>query len=345
LNGYTKLYASLIHSTIWREPHHVRVLWITMLAMCDAGAVVSASIPGLADAAHITLDECLDGLQRLSSPDPYSRTKDHSGRRIIEVDGGWLIINRNKYRDLVCPDHERELAAERKRRQRAVDVTVGHGMSRSVTLGHARSRSVTLGLTLSRQAEAEEETKEEKREGEAPEPAAPATRRRAKKDDNLVRRPEGWRPNESHRALARAYNLDFTLELNAFHSWTDAKGQRYADWDAGFRNHLTREHKNNCQRDGDRRARYEAADHAERKSQPLPVLPELFAPRQPRTAPPSQDRPRPAPPIQTPAKPPPRPAETDAEREERVAAAQQAAKRALAEIVAGERAAGIEATP
>jgi hypothetical protein len=327
LNGYTKLYASLIHSTIWREPHHVRVLWITMLAMCDAGAVVSASIPGLADAAHITLDECLDGLQRLSSPDPYSRTKDHSGRRIIEVDGGWLIINRNKYRDLVCPDHERELAAERKRRQRATDVTVGHGMSRSVTLGHAPSRSVTVGPTPSRQAEAEAETKEEKRGGEP-----------RKRGPVKVQRPADWRPDERCRAIAQEWNLDLALEVQSFLAWTDAGGYRYADWQAAFRNHLARARKQQGEADANRRARFEAADHAERKAQPLPVLPELFAPRTPKAAPAPAIDLRAVPVPGERRTPTPLPAETDTEREARIGAAQQAAKQALAEIVAGERA-------
>jgi hypothetical protein len=74
-----------------------------MLAMKDAKGVVEGSIPGLAKAAGITLPECENGLQRLLSPDPYSRTKDNEGRRIAEVDGGWLILNHEKHR---APQHK-----------------------------------------------------------------------------------------------------------------------------------------------------------------------------------------------------------------------------------------------
>lgn len=96
--GWTKLDSGLIHSTIWREPDHVRIIWITMLAMSEADGVVHASIPGLADAARISLDDTKDALNRLSSPDEYSRTPDNDGRRIDSVDGGWLLLNHGKYR-------------------------------------------------------------------------------------------------------------------------------------------------------------------------------------------------------------------------------------------------------
>lgn len=69
-----------------------------MLAMKDKDGVIEASIPGLADMARITLEECEEGLTRLSSPDRYSRTKDHDGRRIQEIDGGWIVLNHEKYR-------------------------------------------------------------------------------------------------------------------------------------------------------------------------------------------------------------------------------------------------------
>jgi hypothetical protein len=98
-NGFTKLYGSIIHSTIWREDDKTRIVWITMLALADESGNVMASVPGLADAARVSIAECEAALQKLSSPDKYSRSKEQEGRRIVEIDGGWHIINRNKYRD------------------------------------------------------------------------------------------------------------------------------------------------------------------------------------------------------------------------------------------------------
>ena len=97
---YTKLFSSIIHSTVWREDMHVKVVWITMLAMADGGGRVFASIPGLADAARVTIPQVEDALSRFLSPDQYSRTQNHEGRRIEVVPGGWDILNYIKYREI-----------------------------------------------------------------------------------------------------------------------------------------------------------------------------------------------------------------------------------------------------
>ncbi len=112
MSGYTKLFSSIVHSTIWREPAHVKIVWITMLAISDKNGVAEASIPGLADLARVSLEDCEDALTALQRPDRYSRTTEHEGRRIAPVDGGWLLLNHSKYREMLKADDERE----RKRR-------------------------------------------------------------------------------------------------------------------------------------------------------------------------------------------------------------------------------------
>ena len=92
MSGFTKLKSSIIQSTIWDEAHHIRILWITILALSDSRGVVESSIPGLAKAARLTIDECLDGIKKLESPDRWSRTKEYEGRRIRPIDGGWLVL-------------------------------------------------------------------------------------------------------------------------------------------------------------------------------------------------------------------------------------------------------------
>ena len=108
MSGFTKLKSSILQSTIWDEAHHVRILWITMLALSDSRGNVEGSIPGLARMARVTIDECLDGLKILSNPDSWSRTKDNEGRRIKEVDGGWFIYNYEKIRGRTSTDRMRE---------------------------------------------------------------------------------------------------------------------------------------------------------------------------------------------------------------------------------------------
>ena len=97
--GYSKLFSSIVTSTIWCEDHTTRIVWISMLAMCDAHGFVSGSVPGFANLARVTIPEMEHAVDRLSSPDAYSRTKEFGGRRIEAVDGGWLILNYEAYRE------------------------------------------------------------------------------------------------------------------------------------------------------------------------------------------------------------------------------------------------------
>ena len=106
--GYTKLFSSIIASTIWRAGDKTRLVWITMLAMADQFGVVEASVPGLSDMARVTVDECREALDELQQPDPDSRSSDQEGRRIEAVDGGWRVINHGKYRDKMSRDERRE---------------------------------------------------------------------------------------------------------------------------------------------------------------------------------------------------------------------------------------------
>ena len=97
--GYAKLFSSLITSTIWSEPHAVRIVWITMLAAADAKGFVEGSLPGMANAARVSLEEMIEAEAKLMSPDPYSRTQDHEGRRIERCAGGWMVLNYGIYRE------------------------------------------------------------------------------------------------------------------------------------------------------------------------------------------------------------------------------------------------------
>lgn len=116
--GYTKLFSSILDSTIWQTPIHVKVVWITMLAMVDQDGEVQASVPGLAIRAGVERAQCEQALAILSAPDPDSRTPTAEGRRIEAVAGGWRLINHAVYRHKMSVEERREKEAERKRRYR-----------------------------------------------------------------------------------------------------------------------------------------------------------------------------------------------------------------------------------
>lgn len=97
--GFTKLFSSIVTSSIWCQDDVVLRVWIAMLATCDASGIVEGSIPGFASMSRVTNEQMERAIEVLSSPDEYSRTKDKDGRRVEGVEGGWRIINYLAYRD------------------------------------------------------------------------------------------------------------------------------------------------------------------------------------------------------------------------------------------------------
>lgn len=140
MNGYTKLFSSILASSVWGETKETKIVWITMLAMADKNGYVSAAVPGLAAIARLTLEETQEALATLSSPDPHSRTTTHEGRRIRAIDGGWKILNHAKYRNAKKLDERREYLREKQRecraKKKAVN-TVNDGQSRSIAVNGA----------------------------------------------------------------------------------------------------------------------------------------------------------------------------------------------------------------
>lgn len=169
MSGYTKLFESILESTVWLTAQPTRLVWITMLAMSDAGGVVEAAVPGLARRAGVSVEEAEEALRCFLSPDPHSRTKDHEGRRIVEVDGGWRLLNHGKYREKMSSADMRAKAAERSRRyrERHAERNVA---SRCVTPRDAKSRE---SLHSEAEAEAESEKRESERRASAPTPTPP----------------------------------------------------------------------------------------------------------------------------------------------------------------------------
>lgn len=90
-----------------------------MLALKNKAGIVEGSIPGLADMARLSLEDTMEALQTLRSPDPYSRTKEHEGRRIQDIDGGWLVLNHEKWRKKMSADERRDYLRVKQREHRA----------------------------------------------------------------------------------------------------------------------------------------------------------------------------------------------------------------------------------
>lgn len=157
--AFVKLDCGMLDSTIWFD-RDAREVFITALLMAvpheiteetkqiSVGSLketgytvpagwygfVAAAGPGIVHRAKVDETAGMAALERLCSPEESSRTPDFEGRRMIRVDGGYLILNYDRYRR---KDHT---AAERAQRYRD-----SHKSSSRVTLRESRvtSRSVT----------------------------------------------------------------------------------------------------------------------------------------------------------------------------------------------------------
>jgi hypothetical protein len=118
-SGYTKLFGSILTSSVWQEPAHVRLVWITFLALCNKDGLIEAAVPGIAHVARVSLPEAEEAIKVLESPDEYSRNHEHDGRRIIKVDGGWKVLNFDNYRNKLSEADRREYFRRKQAEYRA----------------------------------------------------------------------------------------------------------------------------------------------------------------------------------------------------------------------------------
>ena len=116
MNTWSPVFSSIVDSSIWMEPYHVRVLWITLLSLKDSDHCVYHSPFGLSRRANMTEQEVFEALKVLSSPDKirYEGQK-YEGRRIEAIEGGWKILNGQKYEDMMRKINRRVYNARKQR--------------------------------------------------------------------------------------------------------------------------------------------------------------------------------------------------------------------------------------
>lgn len=174
---YAKLFSCILDSSIWEMDDEARLLWITMMAMADVEGVVRAIPSALARRARISLEGCERALQSFTSPDEHSRSIHQEGRRLLKIEGGWLLVNFDRYRRMLSAETTRE-----RNRVRAAE-------SRKNKASTSKSQKVRQV-----EVEVEVETKEDQIEpptGGSP-PAPPPARARVRDIEPLF--PRGPRP-------------------------------------------------------------------------------------------------------------------------------------------------------
>ncbi len=100
--GFTKLDSGILQSSIMAEPPETFKVFVAILASTGPDGIARISSTFLAAACFFPLDVVDEALVTLEAPDPRSRSLNDDGRRIRRVDGGYFVINYDKYRSF-CP--------------------------------------------------------------------------------------------------------------------------------------------------------------------------------------------------------------------------------------------------
>ena len=120
---YNKIFTKILDSSIWLAPDPHRLVWITLIAAMDQnGYAQFACIENLAARARVSVDDTRSAVTVFESPDPFAPEQEFEGRRIERIDSGWLsgwlVLNADKYRNIVTRAVANEQAAARMRKHR-----------------------------------------------------------------------------------------------------------------------------------------------------------------------------------------------------------------------------------
>jgi hypothetical protein len=145
---YSKLFASILDSSVWLEPMPTRIVWLTLLAAKDQeGFARFASVDNLARRAVVSVEQAANAVAKLEAPDPNSSNPKHEGRRIERIPGGWVVLNAKLYDDMVRRADELRLNRERVKRHREKQPTKPPEHPKPVTADPAEASVLAHYLT------------------------------------------------------------------------------------------------------------------------------------------------------------------------------------------------------
>ena len=154
--GFTKLDEGIIYSSLMGEDDSVFKIFTALMAGCKSNGICPFSPVFLSSITKKSIEEIHRCLEILESPDPDSRSITDEGRRIRRVDGGFFLINYQKYRDWTYSDNpeavKKRLQREKKRGdiQGHVPDIQGHSASASVSVSVSSKERGCKGETFTR---------------------------------------------------------------------------------------------------------------------------------------------------------------------------------------------------
>lgn len=109
MNNWVPIWNGLVDSSLWQEPDHVFRVFVAMMTLKDADHIVRLDTWKLARRIHMDKEfaKVTNALEVLAAPDKLRPDQEFEGRRIKRVDEGWLILNADKYREMMKKEMER----------------------------------------------------------------------------------------------------------------------------------------------------------------------------------------------------------------------------------------------
>ncbi len=99
MNQYAKVFRTMYTGSMYGAGMHVFAVWGWILAHKDENGIVEVNPELVAHQLGGCATDVSVALQYLCAPDPNSRSKEHEGRRIVQVSQfGYQVVNHDKYR-------------------------------------------------------------------------------------------------------------------------------------------------------------------------------------------------------------------------------------------------------
>lgn len=146
---FAKVFSQIFDSSI-AEDYLVRHVFIDFLILCDRHGVVDMTVDAIARRTNVPEEMVRRGIERLSAPDPKSRSAVSDGRRIELLDShrdwGWQVVNYQHYRNIVDEESRRAYFRDKQRAYRSnlvKDVSDNSTLSKKITHAEAEAEADT----------------------------------------------------------------------------------------------------------------------------------------------------------------------------------------------------------
>jgi hypothetical protein len=107
---YAKIFDQIFESSISTD-YLTRHVFMDFLVLADVDGVVDMTFDSIQRRTNVPIEMLRTALEKLTAPDPHSRSREEEGRRMVLVDShrdwGWRIVNYEHYRTLRTAEDRR----------------------------------------------------------------------------------------------------------------------------------------------------------------------------------------------------------------------------------------------